>query len=118
MSQAIGIGYFQFDNLIRNRIPVLITSLDVSVQDLYQSLEREHIQRHLFALAKEPSLQDLLVGITDRKLRLIDAVLVICKNGQHSQSLADQLGARGYINTYFVQGGFESLQAEALASKS
>jgi rhodanese-related sulfurtransferase len=110
MSDAIGIGFFQVDNLIRNRVPLNLFLMDVSLEGIFVGPELGHIQRYGSELRPDVQLDSVHNLIKARQSRLMDPVLVICKDGRESKKIADQLGAHGYINCYFVEGGLSHLQ--------
>ena len=100
MNEAIGIGFFQFDNLIKNRIPCAIFNEGIDFSQLYGNQEIQHINRYSMDINSiESSLESL-------KYRKIDPVLFICPNGSSSEIKAQTLAKKGYINCYFLIGGF------------
>jgi len=109
MTDAIGIGFFQMDNLVRNRIPFCLFTIDVEFDALYKGQELEHIKRYEHCLNHASSTEVHHI-LETKKYRKIDPVLVVCQNGIQSRDLANQLGVLGYLNCYFVEGGFDQLR--------
>lgn len=104
------IGFFQFDNLIRNRIPFLILNLGANLTGLYQL---PLYQKHLESLAISATLETALAHIKERNLNLHDAILVVCPTGQSSGQVVDALEAQGYSNVFYCKNGLVSLKADA-----
>ncbi len=105
------IGFFQFDNLIKNRIPfVLINLTDKPVQIYTQSLYQQH-------LTKVEILTTSLQVLPDLNLRQHpkhEALLVLCSDGSTSPTIAKELEQMGYLNVFYVEGGLRTLKADAL----
>lgn len=118
MTDAIGIGFFQFDNLVRNRIPFCLFLMSVDCSQIYKGPELEHIQRYGFATGKDLTSENAHKELLNRKFRAMDPVVVLCDDGATSKQLADALGGLGFINSFFVEGGFVHLQHSIRESKS
>lgn len=104
------ITFFQFDNLIRNRIPFLILNLGVDLKNFY-SLPL--YQGHLESQTLSTSLETVIADLKNRKALADDALLVLCADGRVSGQVVDQLEANGYTNVFFAKNGFVQLKADA-----
>lgn len=104
------ISFFQFDNLIRNRIPFLLLNLTEETPRLYsQAL----YQKHLEAMENKTNKTQALALLSQKSYPKHEAILVLCQNGNQSCELATSLEKDGYLNVFFVKGGLETLKADA-----
>jgi hypothetical protein len=113
MNDAIGIGYFQFDNLVRSRVPFCLFRFEVSLAGIYKGPELEHIDRYGIACERSFATTAGIRILEERRYRTIDPVLVICSDGVQSKKWADELSRKGYINCYFVEGGLAQLETSS-----
>ncbi|MFN8789850.1 MAG: rhodanese-like domain-containing protein [Bdellovibrionales bacterium] len=104
------LGFFQFDNLIRNQIPFVLLNLGADLKGLYKL---SHHQNHLEKLTCNVSTSDALETLKNRKHSLHEAIVVICQSGKDSGPLVDELEAAGYLNVFMVKGGLDQLRADA-----
>lgn len=103
------IGYFQLDNLLQNRIPMLLVSLDpVDLNSWYNSL----VNLHLKNITLECSENNAIDLIQEKKLASSHAIIVIDRDASKSPDIVKKLEALGYINAFFVQGGWLGISAE------
>lgn len=103
MDEAIGIGFFQFDNLIRNRVPFAFFNYNCDFSSIYSGQEATHVQRYSL------SVENPIESIKAINYRNIDPVLFICRDGSVSKDKANDLCKHGFINCYYVEGGFSQL---------
>jgi rhodanese-related sulfurtransferase len=104
------ITYFQFDNLIRNRIPFVILNLGVDIKNFYSAaVYQSHLEKLNIPTSKEKALEEL----TQRNLQKHEAVLVLCPDGKVSAEVVDFLEAAGFTNVFFAKSGFDNLRADA-----
>ncbi len=116
MNEALPIGFFQFDNLIKNRVPFLLVRTDVQIESAYGVMEKLHLRNYSLVM-QVMNLQNAKSAIEERKARKEDPDVVMCEDGKQSQQVAQALTTEGYLNVYFVVGGWQMLQAEIEASK-
>lgn len=103
------IGYFQFDNLLQNRVPFLLVTLDeVDFKPLYNSLIQLHIQN--ISLACTPG--NALESVQAKKLPPHFAIIVLDKDEKKSPQVAKELEKTGCTNVYYVKNGFNGLLTE------
>jgi rhodanese-related sulfurtransferase len=104
------IGFFQFDNLIKNRIPfILINLTEKPVQIYSQSL----YQQHLTQVEVITTSAQVLPSLNLRQHPKHEALLVICHDGSASPGIAQELEQSGYLNVFYVEGGLNTLMADA-----
>lgn len=104
------ITFFQFDNLIRNRIPFVILNLGVDIKNFYSS---SLYQGHLEGITINATPEDAVAQLQNRKAQNHDAILILCPDGRVSAQLVDTLEAQGYTNVFFAKNGYDSLKADA-----
>lgn len=104
------IGFFQLSNLLRNKVPYSLFCVDFSTPD---ELSGE-LQKIL--LPSIPcSSESLPKQIREMKLSLEHPLVLLCQNGVKSHELALQLIEQGFVNVYFVRGGWDVLKSEAIS---
>lgn len=113
MADAIGIGFFQVDNLVRNRVPMCLLSICANFESLYGGLELDHILRYSQSILDPENTKEVLRLLQERRVRSTDPILVVCSDGKRSQMLASLLGSHDFANCYYVVGGFEQLLVSA-----
>ena len=94
------ISFFQFDNLITNETLLLY--------------DKALYQQHLSSVEFRTNSLEALELLSRKQHPKHEAILVICPNGQLSESLVVDLEKAGYLNVFFVLGGLQSLRADAL----
>lgn len=104
------IGFFQFDNLIRNRIPFVLLNLGVDLKGIY---DMPLYQNHLESLSILVTAESAPQALESRQHPQHEAIVIICPSGQQSENLIDQLEALGYLNVFYVKGGRQSLGTDA-----
>jgi hypothetical protein len=104
------IGFFQFDNLIRNRIPFLILNLGADLANFYRL---PLYQKQLESLCLNVSPESALDELRKRNLQPHEAVVVLCETGELSGPLVDQLESQGFSNVFYCKEGLGSLKADA-----
>ncbi|KYG67677.1 hypothetical protein AZI85_16910 [Bdellovibrio bacteriovorus] len=103
------IGYFQFNNLIQGRIPMLLVLLDnIDLAPWFNQVTRLHLEN--IVVHSQP--EQVLPLIQERKLPLHYAVLVLDNDGVRSASTVETLEKAGFTNAYYVKGGFTALANE------
>lgn len=102
------IGFFQFDNLIRGRIPFLLINLGVDLGPWYNSVEGLHLANCTLACTVDNYLQQ----IQSKNLPVHYAIIVIDHDGTQAKSIASQLESMGFINAHYIRGGVKGLEEE------
>lgn len=108
MSSLMGIGFFQFDNLIKNRVPFLLLSYGVEFKNFTNGIFQTHLEKHLVSLEKNETMSYL----EKQKINKEQSMILICTDGTDSKKMADKLESAGYKNVYFINGGFNQLLKE------
>jgi rhodanese-related sulfurtransferase len=114
MSTALPLGFFQFDNLVRNRVPFYLLRLNIDVESLYGKMdfmEKQHLRNYSLELS-EFSLSLVEPLLKERHAQKDSPLVVLDSDGLKSSKFASELASAGYLNVYFVVGGFLGLQAE------
>jgi len=119
MSSALPLGFFQFDNLVRNRVPFYLLRSNIDVESLYGKMdfmEKQHLRNYSVELSEfSASLVEPL--LKERHAQKDSPLVVLDADGSSGATkLASALTAAGYVNVYFVVGGFAGLIAEKAQS--
>ncbi len=102
------IGYYQFNNLVENRVPFLFLNFSEDISQWYTSIYKLHIETYQVLLNEDQLMKEL----TERQIPLEFALLLLCPNGELSERLARQLEIKGYSNVYIIQGGLEKMKLD------
>ena len=107
------LGYFQFDNLIQNRVPFILLNLGVSLDHLYSGFWAMHLQN-----VNTPCLPNEAVAkVTEKKVPNHYAIVIIDTDGSQSKNLIPSLEKAGFTNTYYVKDGLHGLEKERQQAK-
>ena len=111
MSLPTPIGFFQFDNLLRNRIPfLLLKQASADVESMFGPMERSHVRNFSLPL-EQMDLPAAQAALADRQAQKDSPVVVLCENGKASLALAQKLSEQGYLNVYYVLEGLRGLNS-------
>lgn len=109
------IGFFQFDNLLKQRVGFFIFSwVDLSVLG-YRLMEKSHLEKITVAMNSAAGLSELKTKIQEQGLEKTAPIVLACQDGNLAQSFAQQLEAEGYLNVYWVLDGVQGLKQEKSA---
>lgn len=103
-----GIGGFQFQNLIHNRVPFLLINLEVDTQGLFPPFHQAHLDRQSL---KATSIEALF-KVREMAVPADHAIVLLSKDGEGCKSLAENLENAGYSNVYWIHGGLLALRQE------
>lgn len=103
------IGYFQFNNLVQSRVPLVLLLLDaVDLRPWYNSL----VNMHLENISINCTPKDALGLVKEKNIPSHFAIVILDSQGQKSPSLVTELEDAGFINVYYVKDGFAGLSKE------
>jgi hypothetical protein len=105
------IGFFQLDNLIQSRVQFVLVNLGVDIKPWYKLMAAMHLQN----VSVECTVENALSEVQAKKLPPHFAVVLLDRDGTVAVKLAAEFEKAGFINTYFVRGGFEGLVSERAA---
>lgn len=107
------IGYFQFNNLIQSRVPMILLILEkIDLKPWYNSI----IQMHLENITIHCQSSEALRCVQEKNMPKNFALIILDNEGIESAKLARLIEKEGYLNTYFVRGGFKKLLEERKSS--
>lgn len=103
------IGYFQFNNLMQSRVPLILIQLEpVDLKPWYNSLINMHLENITIQCLPEEALE----VIQAKGLPNHYAIVVLDLNGEKSPSVATMIEQAGFTNSYYVKGGFLGISQE------
>lgn len=109
------IGYFQFNNLLQSRVPLVLVVLDeIDLKPWYNSLIHMHLENvSIFCDSTRA------VGlVNEKKLPPHFAIIILDMHGQNSPKVTEDLEKAGYLNVYYVKNGFVGISEERQNSKN
>ncbi|MDG0817080.1 rhodanese-like domain-containing protein [Bdellovibrio svalbardensis] len=102
------IGYFQFDNLVRGRIPFVLVNFGVDLSVWYKSVEAMHLE----AVTIHATEENYLEQVRAKNLPAHFAIVVLDQDGSKAKKIADSLESAGFMNAHYVRGGFNGIEQE------
>ena len=102
------INFFQFDNLVKNRVPFTLLNLGPSLIPLYTSIYKSHLENQEI-LTTEADLDQVL---SEKKIPYDGALVLICEDGQKTAKLFIELEKKSYTNVFLINGGYQQLMTE------
>ncbi|HWU42906.1 MAG TPA: MFS transporter, partial [Bdellovibrio sp.] len=102
------IGFFQFDNLVRGRVPFLLLNLGVDLRSWYKSVEALHLNNYTINCTKENYLEK----VKEKNLPAHFAIVVIDEDGIEAKKIATDLESKGHLNAHYIRGGLKGLVKE------
>ncbi len=113
---AQSIGFFQFDNLVKGRVPFLFVNLNIDTNALYPHIYKMHLDRMLLTIPDQDlaamEAAKIVSFIQDQKHPSHQAIVLLCENGEKSELIAHTLEGAGYVNVFVVAGGWLQLLEE------
>lgn len=99
------IGVFQFENLVRNRIPFVLFNLGLDLSGRFPSFLQTHMESQMHRLDSAQAVS------TARSIAIAaeSAIVVVAEDPDEACSCARSLFAAGFENVYYVG---ESLRSE------
>lgn len=121
------IGYFQFDNLVKNKVPFTLVNFDVQTQEIYTGHHGTHIERCLLNL-KHPyygknifskwqytllnGKTQILNDFKSKEFPPQQALVVLCPDGKLAKQIHQEIEKLGYINAFWVEGGWQKIKTD------
>lgn len=113
MADAIKIGFFQFDNLVRNRVPFHLISIHCDFEKFYKSVDLTHIQNYEIQLNFDPSLDQVLEIFEKKHIRQETPMVFVCGDGKLSKRWSEVMSDLGYTNVYFLENGVQAFSSKS-----
>lgn len=108
---AQSIGFFQFDNLVRGRVGFVFVNLGIDTNAVYPHIFKMHLDHMLLQLPEgniaSASDEQILSALSEQPKE--SAVIMLDQTGERSEKLADLLEAAGFINAFYLKGGWDQL---------
>ncbi len=102
------IGFYQFNNLVENRIPFMFINLGEDLSTWYQSIYKMHVQTYQVLT----TLDQAEAALKERQIPKDFAILLVCQNGLQSENFANYLQKNGYTNVYVIDGGIQQMMTD------
>lgn len=121
MSQGTGLplGFYQLNNLITSRVPFLILKIDVDFAEMYGVMEMMHLRNYGADLDKNADLNaQAIAAINERHIPKDYPIIIVCRDGKHSQGVSNYLDSQGYTNTFYLLDGFNTFKEDIEKSKT
>jgi Arabinose efflux permease len=103
------LGYFQFNNLTEGRVPFLLVNMDNSdVLSWYKSVFKMHLENNSLNI----SANEVLAEVQKRNLHPQHSIIILDAEGTKAPAVVRELEKAGFINVFYIQGGYAHLAAE------
>jgi rhodanese-related sulfurtransferase len=106
------IGFYQFNNLVQNRIPFMFLNLGADLSNWYTSIYKIHVQTHQTLT----TLDQAEAVLIERSIPKDFAILLVCQNGLQSAQFGQYLQKQHYTNVYVVDGGIQQMMTDRAQS--
>lgn len=112
------ISFFQFDNLVQNRIPFVFLHDGVETSALYAlSTDRHHLEKWAFTVDFTGAPLDVKALIAEKGLPPSVPVVLASKSGAPPRTWADDVERQGFMNVHAVDRSWDALVTEARESR-
>ncbi len=102
------LGFFQFDNLIKNRVQFLLLDLGADITDWYKGMLATHLENYRLITNEK----EAVALVEAKQLPKHFPIVVLCPNGKSSSKVAHILEEMGYTSVFAVEGGVKGLNKE------
>ena len=102
------INFFQFDNLINNRVPFLFFNMSEDLRPWYTSVSRMHLDSYQILVNPD----QVIATIEEKKAPKDYAIVLLCAEGSDSLQLYSLLQNMSYTNVYVIDGGYQQMVTE------
>lgn len=102
------LGYFQFNNLVKGRIPMVLVNLGVDLKSWYGHVEALHIDN----CQVTGSTEEIVNQVQSKKLPSHYPIVLIDQNGATYAPVVQALEASGFNNVYTVKDGLSGIAKE------
>lgn len=100
------LSFFQFDNLVKNRVPFCLLNFSEPVAGLYTGLYKMHLEN--IETACSPA--DYKTVLEEKKLPKDFPIILLCKEGKTSAQIQADLEKQGFGNVFSFQGGVDQMR--------
>lgn len=107
MLEAMKIGRFQLENLARLKIGYQLINLGAVFAE-----SEAHLAQNEVTLPNTTSVSSSVQGVIASVVDKLTPLIVICPNGELSAAVAQNLVQAGYLNVYFIAGGYLQLSRD------
>ncbi len=114
-TNVFGIGSFQINNLIKNKIPFTFVCIDHEFPNTHFDGENQkHLQSVILNFKTQnktapQSAAELKKILLERKKETDQSLVLISETQKPAEDIAKALESAGFLNVYFVLGGYEDL---------
>lgn len=113
----IEIGFFQFDNLVRNRIPfLLVHPREIDPASVFGPVERDHLRRWSVGADLNGDAGATLAEVAGRGIPKEIPVLLLSSDGESGRGWIGAFEAAGFLNVHWLAGGWGAVLKEASSS--
>ncbi len=113
---ALGsLSLFQLQNLVENRVPFLLFKIDWPEKEELTGLPPS-VERFI-KTGRQVKLNEMDQVVEQEVPRLEQPVVLLSRDGDHCQSLAERLEKKGYLNIYVVKEGLQGLKSQGDANE-
>lgn len=102
------INFYQFDNLINNRVPFIFFNMSESLLGWYSSINKMHLETYQIITDQNHILSILI----EKKSPKDYAIVLLCLDSSISLKLAQELEKLAYTNVYVIDGGYQQMVTE------
>ena len=109
------LGFFQFDNLVRSRVPFFLIHEGIHFSELYGPLEKMHLESRAVTVDFMAPMTEALKELQERRIPKGFPVVLLSQEGIAGQDWLTALESEGFSQVCWVVGGWKALRQEAAA---
>ena len=108
MDELFEVTWFQFENLIKGRVPFLLINHGAEISNLFPVFHQAHVN----SIAKDLAPEEVVSFVESGKFPKHYAVLVLCPTGEISSKTKSLLEQAGFNNVFYNSKGLTGLIAQ------
>lgn len=109
MMDLTTLDYFQFENLVRNRVPFFVVHEGIDFSELYNSVEVGTIQRTQLVVTFDEGPAHAVAELEKQRVPKDWPVLILSRSGEVAHDWVSAFEKSGYRNSYYVKGGWREI---------
>jgi len=100
------IGFFQFDNLVRSRVPFFLIHEQIPFSEIYGPVEKMHLEARSVLVDFTQPIAAALKEMQERRIPKAFPIVILSKDGNAGQDWLKTLESEGYNQACWVVDGW------------
>lgn len=104
------VGYFQFENLVKNRVPFALLNLGSDIESCVgkrpeDKQDLDFLSRHEIKISAGDILTSPKNFVSNHRLDKNQPIVFVCNDGHDSEKAAQEIEKLGFINVFVLRNG-------------